>query len=414
MSLRNLVTSALVLQLYFVNAKTIVVSKTAKPSSIFEALEMAGEGDSIEVKQGTYYENSMEVTKSVTLYSTEEAIIDGDGKTNDIFIVKADGVCIDGFYLTNVGVSFLNEAAAIRLVHCSDTVVKNNRIIDCFFGIYVEYGNRMIIRDNEIRGSFEDEASAGNAIHAWKGDHLVVSNNVTTGHRDGIYFEFVNNSHIEKNVSKFNLRYGLHFMFSNDDVYKKNHFQDNGAGVAVMFSRNIIMDSNQFVHNWGGASYGLLLKEISDGEIKRNAFLQNTIGILAEGANRLQIVENEFRLNGTAMDIKGNCMENTIQKNNFIANTFEVVTNTRQNSNFYSKNYWGNYTGYDLNRDSFGDIPYRPVNLFAKVTDEIPSATFLLHSPFVQTMEIAEKIFPQFIPKTLVDERPKMKPYNYD
>jgi nitrous oxidase accessory protein len=396
------------------SANTISVGKHLSVTSIAEALTMVEDGDSIQVKGGTYREKSLIITQSITIFSTENAKIDAEGTAEDIFIIRADNVQISGFHLVNVGVSFLKEAAAIRLVNCKNAQVENNKIDSCFFGIYVEQAKKSTIANNQITGAFKDEASAGNAIHAWKGDALTIRDNFTTGHRDGIYFEFVNNSHIENNVSQYNLRYGLHFMFSNDDSYENNHFQDNGAGVAVMFSKNIIMKNNRFLHNWGGASYGLLLKEISDGSIEDNHFIENTIGILAEGANRLIISKNTFKLNGTAMDVKGNCLDNQILKNDFIANTFEVVTNSKQNNNFFSENYWSNYSGYDLDRDGFGDIAYRPVNLFAKVTNEVPAATFLLHSPFVRLMEIGEKIFPQYIPESLMDKRPKIKPYAYD
>ncbi|HKL04087.1 MAG TPA: NosD domain-containing protein, partial [Cryomorphaceae bacterium] len=267
---------------------------------------------------------------------------------------------------------------------------------------------------NRIFGFFEDEASAGNAIHAWKCDSLSITNNRATRHRDGIYFEFVDNSVIARNTSKDNIRYGLHFMFSNDDSYEKNVFESNGAGVAVMFSHNIRMIGNTFVRNWGGASYGLLLKEISDGLIQGNVFVKNTIGILAEGANRLKLEMNTFKLNGTALDIKGNCLDNRIVQNDFIANTFDVVTNTKQNNNSFAENYWSTYTGYDRNKDGFGDVAFRPVNLFAKITHKVPSATFLLQSPFVKLIEMGEKIFPQFIPESLVDEKPRLKAYDYD
>lgn len=395
-------------------ANTITVSKQGVIKSIAKALMKAENGDRIQVKKGTYREKSLIITKSITLFTDENAKIDAEGTAEDIFIIRADDVCIRGFYLENVGVSFLKEAAAIRLVHCKNARVENNKINACFFGIYIEQASDAKIHTNEIKGIFDDEAAAGNAIHAWKGDKLSIIGNLTTGHRDGIYFEFVNNSQIENNTSQFNLRYGLHFMFSNDDRYENNLFKDNGAGVAVMFSKNIVMKNNQFVHNWGGAAYGLLLKEISDGSIEGNLFTQNTIAILAEGANRLTITNNSFKLNGTAMDVKGNCLDNKIIKNNFIANTFEVVTNSKQNTNFFTENYWSNYSGYDLDRNGFGDVAYRPVNLFAKVTNEVPSATFLLHSPFVRLLEIGEKIFPQFIPKALLDKRPMMKPYIYD
>jgi len=414
-SLIRLSALACIMVLHFsLPAKTITVGTPSPVKSIAEGLSMAVDGDSIQVKGGVYREKALMITHSITLFTTEKARIDAEGAAEDIFIVRADNVRIIGFQLVNVGVSFLKEASAVRLVNCKDAWIENNKIDSCFFGIYVEKAAKSTILNNEITGAFKDEASAGNAIHAWKGDNLTIRDNFTTGHRDGIYFEFVNNSHIENNVSQFNLRYGLHFMFSNDDSYESNLFRDNGAGVAVMFSKNITMNNNRFVHNWGGASYGLLLKEISDGTIKGNFFVENTIGILAEGANRLIISTNTFKLNGTAMDVKGNCLDNEIRQNDFIANTFEVVTNSRQNNNFFSENYWSNYSGYDLDQDGFGDVAYRPVNLFAKVTHEVPSATFLLHSPFVRLMEMGEKIFPQYIPEFLMDKRPKIKPYAYD
>jgi nitrous oxidase accessory protein len=212
-----------------------------------------------------------------------------------------------------------------------------------------------------------DEATAGNAIHAWKSNHLRIYDNLLTGHRDGIYFEFVDDSFIERNDSHGNLRYGLHFMFSNRDAYRGNTFRNNSAGVAVMFSQFIEMSSNAFRENWGGASYGLLLKEISDGQISDNLFNRNTIGVLAEGANRLQIIRNQFTRNGTAIDIKGNCLDNLIAANNFLANTFEVVTNSKHNNNVYRANYWSGYKGYDLDRNGVGDVPYRPVNHLEKI-----------------------------------------------
>lgn len=396
------------------SAKRVTVGTNQAVKTITKALTMVENGDSIEIKKGIYREKSLMISKSITLFSTENAIIDAGGASEDIFIIRADNVRIIGFQLRNVGVSYLKEASAIRLVHCKNARVEKNNIDSCFFGIYLEQAKNASIVNNQISGAFKDEASAGNAIHAWKCDSLRIRDNTTTGHRDGIYFEFVDNSFIENNISRFNLRYGLHFMFSNNDSYENNLFQDNGAGVAVMFSRNIIMKSNRFIHNWGGASYGLLLKEISDGRIEGNHFIENTIGILAEGANRLIISKNMFKLNGTAMDVKGNCLDNQILKNDFVANTFEIVTNSKQNNNFFSDNYWSNYSGYDLDRDGFGDIAYRPVNLFARVTHEIPSATFLLHSPFVTLMEIGEKIFPRYIPESLMDKRPRIKPYAYD
>jgi nitrous oxidase accessory protein len=273
------------------------------------------------------------------------------------------------------------------------------------------------LTNDEMIEAFEaviQEANAGNAIHVWRGENIHIEKNTLSKHRDGIYFEFVDNSMIRDNTSVDNLRYGLHFMFSNHDRYENNIFRNNGSGVAVMFSDHIQMKKNQFLDNMGGASYGLLLKEISDGEISHNKFSNNTIALLAEGTNRLEISRNEFLFNGTALDIKGNSLDNVFEKNNFLANSFDVVTNTRYNRNSYHLNFWSRYSGYDLDRDGVGDQPYRPVSLFAKIIDEIPSASILLHSSITNLLEITEGIIPEIIPDKLRDDRPKMTAYEYN
>jgi parallel beta-helix repeat protein len=105
-----------------------------------------------------------------------------------------------------------------------------------------------------------EEQEIGNGIHCWKSDSIQVIGNKISGNRDGIYFEFVTNSVIWRNISFDNIRYGLHFMFSNNDAYFTNCFTNNGAGVAVMFSNHITMMNNTFRENWGDAAYGMLLK----------------------------------------------------------------------------------------------------------------------------------------------------------
>jgi nitrous oxidase accessory protein len=395
-------------------AATLHVGPNHDFQTISSAVDAAMGFDEIIVHPGIYKERQIAIDKPLKLIGQSGTIIDAENEANDIFLVTSDCVDIEGFTLRNVAPNFRYECAAIRIRGASFINLKNNLIEDCFFGIYLETAARTEVVNNRIVSRSSDEATAGNAIHAWKSNHLRIYDNVLTGHRDGIYFEFVDDSVIERNESYGNLRYGLHFMFSNRDAYRGNTFRNNSAGVAVMFSHFIEMSRNAFLDNWGGASYGLLLKEISDGQIRDNVFNRNTIGVLAEGANRLQIIRNQFTRNGTAIDIKGNCLDNLISANNFLANTFEVVTNSKYNNNVYSANYWSGYKGYDLDRDGVGDVPYRPVNLFAKITHEIPAAALLLHSSIVDILEIGEKNFPLLIPLELTDSLPQLLPYHYD
>ena len=141
-----------------------------------------------------------------------------------------------------------------------------------FFGIYLEKSSYGKVYHNKIIGDAVEEYNSGNGIQLWHSNLIELVDNYVENVRDGIYLEFSDDCQIKNNVSVENLRYGLHFMFSNDDVYRDNTFENNGAGVAVMFSKKIKMMNNIFRKNWGSASYGMLLKEINDAEIIGNKF----------------------------------------------------------------------------------------------------------------------------------------------
>jgi nitrous oxidase accessory protein len=184
---------------------------------------------------------------------------------------------------------------------------------------------------------------------------------------------------------------------------------NNGAGVAVMYTHYVEMTNNQFIHNWGSSSYGLLLKDIAKSIIKYNNFHGNTVGIYAEGSDNIEIEHNNFVYNGWAVRVMGNCRDNIFTKNNFIGNTFDVATNSSFSYNTFKNNYWSKYRGYDLNKDGIGDVPYRPVTLFSLLVQKYDMTVILIHSLFVDLLDFAESIFPSMTPKTLVDSEPEMR-----
>ncbi len=394
-------------------AKILTVCTNCPLRTIHQGVALSERGDTVLVKSGYYPENLIEIHQPVVLVGENYPVIDSK-YGGEIFTVFADSTVIKGFQLQHIGVSYLKEQSGIRLVENQGCTIENNRLIDTFFGIYLKNVKHTTVRNNVISGNLEGKSDPGNAIHLWQCQEIFIEGNQVSGHRDGIYFEFVNNSKIKGNKSMDNQRYGLHFMFSNNDVYEENIFQSNGAGVAVMFSQYIIMHRNAFVKNWGGAAYGILLKEISHGEMTCNTFEENTKGIYAEGANDLLIRNNDFLANGWAIDIKGSSVDNEILENNFISNTFDVVTNSKRNPNLFLHNYWSHHPAYDLNRDGYADVPYLPVSLFSIIVEKIPAATMLLHSMLVYLFDYAEKIFPSLIPAALSDEEPALRPIQHD
>lgn len=386
-------------------SKTIRVGEKQGIHRITQALDLAESGDTIVVESGIYKEGNIIISKRVVLLGIGNPILDGQ-KKYEVLSIRSDNVKVDGFSIQHSGVATLNDPCAIKLYDCNYVTISNNILEDNFFGIYVQYGRGCIIRDNRISAYGVEEQQIGNGIHCWKSDSLLIIANKITGHRDGIYFEFVTNSVIWRNISYSNIRYGLHFMFSNNDAYYTNVFRNNGAGVAVMFTKNVTMVNNSFEENWGDGSYGLLLKEISDSRIHGNRFIKNTAAVYMEGTNRILFEKNTLNANGWGLKIQASCMDNEIRMNNFTGNTFDMSTNGSLVLNTFNNNYWDKYEGYDLNRDGIGDVPYHPLSLFAVITEKNPAAMLLYRSFIVNLLDKSEKTIPSLTPDNFIDKTP--------
>lgn len=378
--------------------------------SIQSAVQQANAGDTISIKGGNIYkEKTITINKPVYLKGEGMPVIDGE-KKYEIIAIKSDNVTIEGLVLQYSGYSSYNDIAAIRIYGVRNVVIRNNTLKNTFFGIYSQHGTSCIIINNRIQSEAKDETTSANGIHCWKSDSMQIIGNTINGHRDGIYFEFVTNSLIKGNTSRENVRYGLHFMFSHDNKYMNNVFMRNDAGVAVMYSHGVTMQNNLFSESRGAASYGILLKEITDSRIEANGFMDNTCGIFIEGCTRITMIKNNFSNNGWALKMQASCTENKITQNNFRNNTFDVATNGSLSLNLFSLNYWDKYDGYDLNRDGKGDVPYHPVSLYAMIAERNPPAMLLFRSFIVSLMDKTEKNLPGVTPPDLKDDSPLMKP----
>ncbi len=389
-------------------AKTIIVCSSCEVKTVKNAVSLAKHGDTLLIKKGVYYENEITIDKTLTIIGEGFPIIDANSKSK-LFTVIADSVIIKGLHIKNIALSYTEDLSAIRIKKQKYFVVEDNILENIFFGIYIEGCKGGIIRNNKVTAEAVEEFNSGNAIHLWHSKNIKILNNHVEGARDGIYLEFIDSTLVQGNTSTKNIRYGLHFMFSNDNEYRDNTFETNGAGVAVMFSKRILMYGNTFTKNWGTASYGLLLKEIYDAEIHNNTFQENTIGINADGSNRVNISNNNFIQNGWAVKVLGGCYENIYINNNFLNNTFDLSYRGSLNGNSFNGNHWSTYSGYDLDKDGIGDIPYRPVKLFSYIVNMTPEAIVLLRSLFVDLIDFSERVSPVFTPNNLLDERPLMR-----
>ncbi|MGZ8541957.1 MAG: nitrous oxide reductase family maturation protein NosD [Chitinophagaceae bacterium] len=390
-------------------ANTIVVGKNETITSLRQGVKAARNGDTILLNRGVYKEGNIIIDKAIHLVGIDGPVLDGENK-HEILTLTGKNIVIRGIHFADAGYSSMNDYAAIKIIDATNIVVEQNVISNTSFAIHIANSTYSSVRNNTIRGTSKSEHSSGNGIHLWKCEHMTIESNSIRGHRDGIYLEFVTQSTVRKNMSEKNIRYGLHFMFSHDNSYLGNTFRNNGAGVAVMYSKNVRMERNVFDKNWGSSAYGILLKDITDSHIESNQFVQNTVAIHMEGSSRIEIEKNIFKGNGWALKVQASCDDNNFHHNNFYGNSFDIATNGSKTLNRFYNNYWDKYEGYDMNKDGIGDVPYHPVSMYSMIVEQNPNSLILMRSFMVSLLDKAEKAIPSLTPENLVDNRPMIKP----
>jgi len=369
-------------------------------------------GGTLVLKKGIYPLHDFIIHKPITIRGENGAIIDGENK-GEILIIDTCQVTLENLDLRNTKRGYMNDFAAIRASKTHHVSILNCKFANDFFGIYFSEVDSSIIKGNEIVG-FSNEGNCGDGIHLWYSDYIHLENNRIIKHRDGMYFEFAKRSFILNNYTEGNQRYGLHFMFSDDDTFVNNTFFKNGTGVAVMYSKRITMLQNNFEENWGGATYGMLCKDITDSKIHHNRYVKNTTAVYMEGCSRIKADSNEFKSNGWALKLLANCEDVEFEQNNFVNNSFDVSTNGTLFLNKLNHNYWEKYKGYDLNKDNIGDVPFRPVSMYSMMIEQMPYVIMLMRSLIIELLDTAERSIPSLTPENIKDNQPLMHELIFD
>lgn len=409
--MKTLISLLFAISCFLPNLASGTVIKLTSGGNIQMAIDKAQPGDTILLAAGRYEGHDLTIRKPLTIWGESYPVVDGMHKGN-IFLVAAENVHFKGLHIINSGKSTMEDSAGIKFFDSKSCTVSDNLLEETYFALHFSNSEDITVSNNKLFSSAEKEYQTGNGIHLWKCKNSMIENNTVMGHRDGIYLEFVTNTVSRQNTIEGNKRYGLHFMFSHDNSYLQNTFRRNGAGVAVMYTHNVLMQENLFEENWGASSYGILLKDITDSQVINNIFRKNTIGIYMEGSSRNTFQNNSFQQNGWAFKLMASCDRNTIEANNFLGNTFDISTNGSVVLNTLNQNYWDKYEGYDLDKDRLGDVPYRPINLFSMIVEKIPAAVILWRSFLVTLLDRMEKVIPSITPENMIDNSPKMKPYD--
>jgi nitrous oxidase accessory protein len=393
-------------------AKTLTVSQSGALNSISKAVELSNDGDTIQVETGLYREHIV-LDRSIELIGISKPIVDGGGE-GTVLLIKAPGCTVKGFRIRGSGESLTVEDAGILLDSAPDSIIENNLLEDVLFGIYLKNSPRGLIEHNAIKGKDLPLPDRGDGIRLWYSPETQILYNHINRSRDLVMWwsgrTLIKGNRVE------NGRYGLHYMYSNDNVFEDNIFSDNSVGGFLMYSSGIRFYHNVFVRNHGLATgYGVGFKDLDDVIAEENLFIDNRIGLYLDNSPHLIDSWNEITKNVIAFNDIGASLMPSIERNLVVSNSFidngeqiEVRGGGALSGNIWFKdnkgNYWSDYVGYDENRDGIGEVPYLAESLFESFIDRYPSMRIFVFSPVSQAIEFASEAFPVFKPEPKIED----------
>lgn len=361
------------------------------------AIDQAKAGDSIHIPAGRYQGNFI-VRKPIKLYGHKGTELYSQ---NDEPALKID-------HATNVSIENIRIIAKNKGIVANETENLELRAIelkDVQAGIHIQRSRQIRILENRIIGNESHFAEKGNGIAVFKSEDVAIEQNTIEQVQDGIYVEEVKRIDVQRNkVTKS--RYGTHFMYSSGVKVLFNTYLHNVTGLMVMMTTDLEISSNTVSTHNGFNSYGVLMYDTQEAMIRKNSFQHNRVGVALQKSSIIQIQENRFQMNQTALEGTKVDERSTIMDNQFTGNILTARSDSqglRLKHNFYD-----DYTGLDVAGDGFGDVPYVAVSSFGQWMVRQPVYQFFVASPSVVILTSLDQQINKTERNLLVDNEPKL------
>ncbi|MEH6547434.1 MAG: nitrous oxide reductase family maturation protein NosD [Sneathiella sp.] len=378
-------------------------------TDLTRAITDARDGDTLFISGGIFY-GPLTLSKSLSLIGVNNPTIMGN-QTGSVITVTAPNTEIRGLTVTGSGLSLETQDSAIFLEKtATGAVVDDNNISNNLIGIYVSGAKNSLIRDNRITGRQDLRVNErGNGIQIWNAPGTIVEKNSIQFGRDGI---FVTTS--KRNIFRDNrmqdLRFAIHYMYTNKSEVTGNYSSRNTVGYALMSSTDLLVEGN-----------------ISDGDRDRGLLFNYTNKIVARrnivkggpekcvfiyNSNKNLFTENLFSDCAIGVHFTAGSERNIMTGNAFINNQAQVKyvgTRWLEWSDGGIGNYWSDHAAFDLDRNGLADSIYRPNDLTDRIIWQFPSAKLLINSPAVQLLKYAQAAFPALHPGGVIDSNPLMQ-----
>ena len=389
--------------------RTVEGRPAAEHTSPLQALvDDAAPGARIEVPAGTW-EGDLYLDRPMTLVGVGRPLLRGSGQ-GSVVRVRAAGVTLEGFDIDGRRGGDLGRDTSGIHVTAAHVTIRDCRVRDALFGIYLREADDATIEHSVVTGIPDrPPGEVGSGIHVWNSQRFHLTGNEIVGTRDGMYIQSSSHGVVRGNRAR-DLRYGLHYMFSDDNLFEDNAFETGAAGVALMYSKRLVFRRNRFVRNRGFASVGLLLKACDDVVAEDNLIADNARGIFLEGSYRNHFRRNIVAMSDTALVIYDSSGGNTFEGNSFVGNLTPLSLSGRRTDTRFDGNYWSDHGEPDLDGDGVADRPYRLSNVFDHVRGNLTAADLFSQGVAVSALGAAERAFPVLDPVPVVDARPLARP----
>lgn len=372
------------------------------------AIAGANPGDVLILQPGLHG-GPIVIDRPLTLTGGPEAIIDGMGQGTVVTIDAAD-VTIKNLTVTGSGMNGQALDAGIKILKKADrALVEGNRVLGNLHGIDVHGGRDAQVRNNVIEGTRDPRMNdRGNGIYVWNSPGTLVEGNSVRWGRDGI-FSNASRKGIYRNNLFRDLRFAVHYMYTNDSEVSGNVSIGNHLGYAIMFSNKVVVKNNLSLSD---ISHGVMLNFANNAEVSGN--------LVRGGADRCTFIYNAHknliygnRFEGCNIGIHftAGSERNVLTGNAFIANKTQVkYVGTRDIEwSFEGRgNYWSDHASFDLGGDGIADSAFRPNDLMDHILWSQPVAALLTGAPAVQLIRWAQSSFPATLPGGVIDSAPLM------
>ena len=381
---------------------------SAQVSPLQARLDAAAAGETVTVAAGVY-EGDIVIDRSVRLLGQGRPRLLGSG-AGSVVRIRAPDVTIEGFDIDGRGGGDLGQDSSGIHVAAPRATVRGCAISGSLFGIYLREAHGSAVLGSRVRGiPGKDAGEKGSGIHVWNTEGFRLEDNEVADVRDGFYIQSSSRGTIRGNVAR-DLRYGLHYMFSDDNLFEDNLFERGAAGTALMYSKRITFRRNRFLHNRGFASVGLLFKACDDVVAESNLVADNARGIFLEGSYRNLFRGNVVAESDVAIVLYDSSGGNRFEGNSFVGNRTPLNLVGKRTDTVFRGNYWSDDRDVDLDGDGRADRPYRLSSVFDHFRGNLTAADLFVDGFAGSALAAAEGTFPVLQPVDAVDPVPLARP----